>query len=115
MKRTILQMAAVVVGAAMLVTGPALAALDEEEGCQAFNPGQPTCTYTSTHEGTSPVTGIAGVGSWIVKVKVGKQVETVKSPATGEPTAISETFAEGTKVSVKTLAPGSAVVVGHVD
>ena len=115
MNARFLRATGLILGMAMVVTGPALAARDSEEGCQAFSPGQESCSYTSTHEGGTPVSGIAGVGSWIVKVKVGKDVQTFKSPATGEPTEVEMPFEEGTKVSAKALAPGSVVVVGHVD
>jgi hypothetical protein len=115
MKGTFLAVSAA--GALLIASGTAGAALrfDAAEGCQAFNPAQPTCSYTATHRGGSPVSGISGVGSWVVKIKVGKKIEVVKSPASGEPTVVEKVFEEGTKVSVTTLAPGSGVVVGHVD
>jgi hypothetical protein len=87
----------------------------EPEGCQAFNPGQPKCTYTVTHSGASPVTGIAGVGKWVVKIKVGRKTTTVKSPASGEPTEVTMTFKKGSKITATALSPGSGLIVGHVD
>ena len=87
----------------------------EVEGCQVLNPVQPTCTYTATHEGESPVSGIAAVGSWVVTIKVGKKTETVKSPSTGEPTAVEMTIPSGAKVTMRALAPGSGGTVGHAD
>ncbi len=87
----------------------------EVEGCQTFNPAQPTCTYTATHDSESPVQGIAAVGSWVVTIKVGKKTETFKSPASGEPVAEAVTIPSGAKVTMKALAPGSGGTVGHGD
>ena len=87
----------------------------EVEGCQVQNPAQPTCSYTATHEGETPVSGIAAVGSWVVTIKVGKKTETVKSPAAGEPTATEMTIPSGAKVTMKALSPGSGGTVGHAD
>ena len=87
----------------------------EPEGCQAMNPAQPTCSYTVTHTTDSPVTGFAGVGNWEAKIKRGKKTTTVKSPGTGEPTAVTFEFEVGDKVSVTTLSPGSSVIAGHGD
>ncbi len=89
--------------------------LHEPEGCQVVNPGQPTCSYTVTHTTDSPVTGFAGVGKWVAKVKRGKKTQTITSPATGEPTGITFEFEVGDKVSVTAVNPGSAVVAGHGD
>lgn len=87
----------------------------QAEGCQAVNPGQPTCSYEVTHETESPVTGVAGIGDWVVKIKRGKKTITVKSPGPGEPTAQEVAFETGDKVKAKALTPASAVTVGHVD
>ena len=87
----------------------------EVEGCQVQNPAQPTCTYTATHEGESPVSGIAGVGSWVVKIKVGKKTEVIKSSATGEPGVVEMTIPSGAKVTMQALTPGSGGTVGHAD
>ena len=87
----------------------------EVEGCQVQNPVQPTCSYTVTHEGETPVSGIAAVGSWVVKIKVGKKTEVVKSPAAGEPTAVEMTIPSGAKVTMEALTPGSGGTVGHAD
>lgn len=87
----------------------------EVEGCQVQNPAQPTCSYTATHEGESPVSGIAAVGNWIVKIKVGKKTEVIKSPAAGEPTAVEMTIPSGAKVTMEALTPGSGGTVGHAD
>ena len=97
-------------GAALSVTGA-----DEPESCQAYNPGQPKCTYTVTHSTDSPVTGVAGVGTWVVKIKRGKKTITVKSPYTGEPTAMEIQFRPKDKVTAVAATPGSALVVGHAD
>jgi hypothetical protein len=87
----------------------------EVEGCQVVNPGQPTCTYTATHEGTSPVSGIAAVGQWQVTFQVGKKKTVEKSPASGEPTVVEMTIPKGAKVTMEALSPGSAGTVGHGD
>ena len=88
---------------------------DEVEGCQVQNPAQPTCSYTATHAGGSPVSGIAAVGSWVVKIKVGKKTEVIKSPAMGEPTVVEMSIPSGAKVTMEALTPGSGGTVGHVD
>jgi hypothetical protein len=114
---------AIVASAALLSMIPGISTahqLDdprEAEGCQVQNPAQPTCTYTATHSGDSPASGIAGVGSWVVKIKIGKKKkpEVIKSPATGEPTAVEMTIPEGAKVTMSALTPGSGGTVGHVD
>jgi hypothetical protein len=92
----------------------------EPEGCQAFNPGQPKCSYVVTHETDSPVTGVAGAGDWIVKVKRGKgkkkKVERISSSSSyGEPTTVEFQFREGDKVIAEALSPGSGLIVGHAD
>lgn len=87
----------------------------EPEGCQVLNPAQPSCSYTATHEGESPVSGIFAWGTWIVKIKVGKKTETIKSPAAGEPTVVEMTIPSGAKVSMEALSPGAGGTVGHVD
>lgn len=87
----------------------------EVEGCQVQNPTQPTCSYTATHEGETPVSGVAGVGSWVVKIKIGKKTEVIKSPATGEPTAVEMTIPSKAKVTMEALTPGSGGTVGHAD
>jgi hypothetical protein len=85
----------------------------EPESCQAFNPGQPTCTFTATSASATPVSGIAGAGTWVVIVKRGKLKTVFKSPASGEPTAVGFEIAPGDKITAKALAPGTALVVGH--
>ena len=90
-------------------------ALDEPEGCQVFNPAQPTCSYTATHEGESPVTGIFGWGTWIVKIKVGKKTTVHKSPGAGEPTAVEIPIPKGAQVTMTAVSPGAGGTVGHVD
>ena len=82
------------------------------EGCQAFNPGQPTCTFTATRDNVTPVSGAAGRGDWVVIVKRGKQKLTYKSPSSGEPTASGFEILEGDKVTAKALTPGSGVTTG---
>lgn len=85
------------------------------ESCEAVNPGQPKCSFTVTHETDSLVQGAAGVGKWVVKIKRGRQVIKLKSPASGEPTAIEFSYETGDKVTAVALSPGSGVAVGHAD
>jgi hypothetical protein len=101
-------------------TASVLPAQREAEGCQAFNPGQPECSYTVTHSTDSPVTGVSGAGDWVVKIVRGKKkkrrtTETITSPASGEPTAIEYQFKPGDKVTATALSPGSGLIVGHAD
>ena len=89
--------------------------IDEPEGCQAVNPGQPTCSWTVTHTTESPVTGFASVGKWEAKIKRGKKTIKVEGPAAGEPAATTYEFEVGDKVTVTTLSPGTVVIAGHGD
>lgn len=82
------------------------------EACQAVNPGQPTCTFTVTHNTTGPVSGVAGRGSWVVKVKRGKATLKIQSNAAGDPQASAFIFQTGDKVTATALTPGSALAVG---
>lgn len=82
------------------------------EGCEAVNPGMETCKLTITHPTTGPVSGVAGVGSWIVIVKRGKTKIKIKSPSSGEPTAVGQTFQTGDVIIGKALTPGSALAAG---
>jgi hypothetical protein len=102
----------------MVLPGAGSAAVDGSsamppESCQAYNPGQPTCSFTATSASATPVSGIAGVGSWSVTVKRGKLKTVYKSPAGGEPTAVGFSIAPGDKITAKALTPGSALIVGH--
>ena len=81
------------------------------EGCQVVNPGQPSCSYTVTHSGGSPVTGFAGMGDWAAVVKRGK--EKIKFAGSQEPVTFE--FQEGDKVKVVAKTPGSGAIAGHVD
>jgi hypothetical protein len=105
--------------AAMAITPNLSRAADgfrlQPEGCQAFNPAQSKCVYTVTHPGASPVSGIAGVGKWVVKIKVGRKITTVRSPASGEPTEVEMRLRKGARVTAIALTPGSGLTVGHVD
>jgi len=107
--------AALVVPGTSLAAWPVGAGVVEPESCQAYNPGQPKCSYTVTHSTDSPVTGVAGVGTWVVKIKRGKKTITVKGPYTGEPTAMEIQFRPKDKVTAIAVNPGSALVVGHAD
>ena len=107
-----------VVVSALALAAPAQGdgiAAREPEGCQVLNPAQPKCSFTVTHEGTSPVSGIFGWGEWVVKIKVGKKTEVYESPATGEPSVVEMTIPEGAKVTMEALSPGSGGTTGHVD
>jgi hypothetical protein len=102
-----------VVATGALLALPAASA--SPEYCQATNPVQPKCTFKATHSGETPVTGVAGEGKWVVKVKRGRQVIKLKSPASGEPTAIEFNYKKGDKVIAVALSAGSYVVAGHAD
>ena len=97
---------------AVLLLGSVPAQSIPPEGCEAANPGAPTCTLTITHNTTGPVSGVAGVGDWVVIVKKGKKKTKMTSPSSGEPTAVEFLFVTGMKVTAKALTPGSALVVG---
>jgi hypothetical protein len=84
----------------------------EPEGCQAVNPVAPTCSFTVLEDMDGPVAGAAGYGTWIVKIKRGKQKMKLKSPASGEPTASEFLFEQGDKVSVTAVSAGSGVIAG---
>ncbi len=81
------------------------------EGCEAVNPGQPTCTYKTT-EDVATFGGAAGAGSWTVTVKVGKRITSYKSPVSGEPSGTQFMIPAGATVTAKALTPGSGVIVG---
>jgi len=86
---------------------------DEPEGCQAMNPAAPTCKFTVTEDMEGPVAGAAGYGSWVVKVKRGKKIAArLKSPASGEPSAVEFLYEQGDKVTVKATSPGAGVIAG---
>ena len=102
---------------AMAVTGlimapAAVEAKGPNEQCLAVNPAQPTCSFTITESATTPVSGAAGRGDWVVIVKRGKVKTTIKSPSGGDPTAESFAFIAGDKVTAKALTPGRAVLTG---
>lgn len=85
----------------------------EPEGCQALNPVQPTCTFTVTEDMEGPIAGAAGYGTWKVVVKRGKKTAaTLKSGASGEPTATEFLYEKGDKVTVTAVSPGSGVTAG---
>ena len=97
-----------------LVLGPTTAGAGPNDSCTAVNPAQPQCTFTVTETATTPVTGAAGRGDWVVIVKRGKVKTAIKSPSSGEPTAISYTLVAGDKVTAKALSAGSAVIAGDL-
>jgi hypothetical protein len=102
----------VVTVAAAFVVGPAPAGSVPPEGCEAVNPGAPVCKFKVTHNTTGPVSGVAGVGDWVVVARKGRRKTVLSSPAYGEPTAQDYLFKKGTRVKAKALSPGSALVVG---
>lgn len=102
---------ALLVGALCLIPIP-MARSVPPEGCEAVNPGMETCVLEITHPTAGPVSGVAGVGSWIVIVKRGKTKIKIKSPSSGEPTAVGQTYQTGDIVTAKALTAGSALVVG---
>jgi hypothetical protein len=108
----------IIVTSVGLLAGPVTAhgaPAANSEGCQAFNPGQPTCSFKVTHTSRTPITGVAGVGKWVVKVKRDGKSFTVKSPANGQFWATEIAFKPGDKVRAEALAPGSGLSVGHPD
>jgi hypothetical protein len=107
--------AAIAVLALCLPAGVATAApleADAPEGCEAMNPVAPRCSFTVVESMEGPVAGAAGHGTWIVKVKRGKKVTTIKSPPSGEPTAIEFLYQAGDKVTALAVSPGSGVIAG---
>jgi hypothetical protein len=82
--------------------------------CLAVSPVQPQCTFTVQDSATTPVTGAAGRGDWVVIVKRGKVKTQIKSPSGGEPTAIEYPLVAGDKVTAKALSPGSGVLAGDL-
>jgi hypothetical protein len=94
------------------MVGEAGARRYEPEGCEAVNPGQPTCTFTVTETMEGPVTGVAGQGTWLVKVKRGKKTLKIKSPANGAPTAVTFTYIAGDKVTATAISPGAGLIAG---
>ena len=92
--------------------GVAGAADDAPEGCEAMNPAASTCTFTVTESMSGPVTGVAGEGTWIVKVKRGKKTIKLQSPASGAPTAVTFTYLKGDKVTATALSPGASLIAG---
>ena len=90
----------------------ALATRGPMDSCLAVNPGQAQCSFTVTQDATTPVSGAAGRGDWIVIIKSGKMKTTLKSPPGGDPTATSYALKAGDKVTAKALSPGSAVIAG---
>ncbi|HWL64441.1 MAG TPA: hypothetical protein VNP73_00555 [Actinomycetota bacterium] len=83
----------------------------EPESCYAFNPGQPTCSFTVTSTSSSgTVTGAVGPGDWVVVVKRGKQ-KIVLKPTSPEPVAFA--YQVGDKVKATVNAAGGFVLAGH--
>jgi hypothetical protein len=99
-----------------LVTAPSGAGAQGglNDFCLAVNPVQPTCTFIVEDTATTPATGAAGRGDWVVIVKRGKVKTKLTSPSSGEPTAVSYTMVAGDKVTAKALSPGSGVLTGDL-
>lgn len=96
---------------ALIVMGTVPAHSVPPEGCEAVNPGAPTCTFKVTHDTAGPVSGVAGEGKWVVIVKRGRTKTVLKSPS-ADPSALEFLFRKGDKVTAKALTPGSALIVG---
>jgi hypothetical protein len=87
--------------------------LDAPEGCEAVNPVAPTCKFTVMEDMEGPVAGATGYGTWMVKIKRGKQKLSIQSPSGyGEPSAQEFLFEKGDKVTVTAVSPGSGVIAG---
>ena len=85
----------------------------EPEGCEAMNPVAPDLQFHRAGLDGWPRRGCRRVGHWIVKVKRGKKtVAVLKSPPSGEPTAVEFLYQQGDKVSVSAVSPGSSVIAG---
>ena len=102
---------ALVAGGSAAVAAPRN--LLQPEGCEAANPGQPTCTFTAT-EDTQNTGGAVGYGTWTVTIKRGKQKFTLKDDGSGGGSTATFIFKIGDKVTVKATSQGSAVAVGTV-
>lgn len=111
-KLVLVGLVAALMAPASLDAAPLTPMPEQPEGCEAVNPGQPTCSYTATDDTASPVSGAGGRGSWVVTVKRGKKKFTYKSPPSGEPTAIAFEILAGDKITAKALTPGTGLVVG---
>jgi hypothetical protein len=90
----------------------AVQARGPDDHCLAMSPAQPQCSFTVAEDATTPVSGAAGRGDWVVIIKRGKVKTTLRSPSGGEPTAESFAFIAGDKVTAKALSPGSSVLTG---
>ncbi len=88
---------------------------DGTEGCIVFNPGLGhSCSYEATHDpDPDRISGIIGVGNWLVKVKRGGKTFRYESPPLGEPTTTFFSIRKGDRVRVWALTPGTFVAVGH--
>jgi hypothetical protein len=99
-----------------LVVGlvPASAAEDDQpEGCLAINPVQPKCTFTATENTAGPVSGAAGTGDWVVKIKRGKKSFSLRSTSVyGEPSSVEFLYKKGDKVTAVASSGGMVVAGG---
>jgi hypothetical protein len=111
--RRLLIMAALLAG--LVPTGTANSTGLGDEGCRAMNPITPRCSYKVTHTSGTPITGVYGVGNWVVKVRRGGRTDTYQSLPDGRPTLYEIAFKVGDRVTGIALTPGSALEVGHVD
>jgi hypothetical protein len=85
---------------------------DAPEGCEAMNPAVPSCSFTVAESMSGPVSGVAGEGTWVVKVKRGKQKIKLNSPSGGAPFVIEFLFRAGDKVTAIAVSPGASLIVG---
>ena len=84
------------------------------EGCQAYNPGQPSCSFKVTHQSGTPISGYAAVGTWVIKIKAGGKTTTIESSSPA-PTASVSAWPKGARITASATAAGSFVIIGHVD
>ncbi len=106
---------ALVAAALVVMASPASPATPREpEGCQAVNPGQPTCSYTAAMDAETPVSGAMGIGNWVVTIKrPGEKKPIVLKPDSGGG-VVEFAIQQGDKVTAKAIDPGTAMTVGSV-
>lgn len=103
---------------ALLLGGPTTGVASgtrSDEGCEAQNPLRPKCSFTVTHTSSTPVTGAAGVGDWVVTVERGDRTFRIESLPDGRPTFLEFSYKIGDKVRARALSPGSGLTAGHFD
>lgn len=81
----------------MIVPTASVGAHDGREGCQAMDPLQPKCSYTVTHTSETPITGVGGIGDWVVEIERGRKTIRIESPANGQLWMLEIAFKVGDK------------------